>query len=245
MRRENEQNKITKNQEIQKKSRRVLPMWIMVFIMITGMMTGCDRRKKSDTTELIPIQKEESDQKNTDSGSSDQKKEQMAEDSEKKEETTAGKICYVHICGAVKCPGVYELMPDGRLYEAIQMAGGLTDDAAGEALNQAERIEDGSRIYVPTKDEVRNGTAEPEYVARNAADAETSEDVNTDDTGKVNINTASKEQLMALTGIGEAKAASIIRYREEHGSFQKVEDLMEVEGIKEGVFQKVKDQIKI
>ena len=65
------------------------------------------------------------------------------------------------------------------------------------------------------------------------------------DEGKVNLNTASKEQLMTLSGIGEAKAASIIAYREEHGGFQKIEELMEVEGIKEGVFNKVRDQIRV
>ena len=63
--------------------------------------------------------------------------------------------------------------------------------------------------------------------------------------GKVDINTAEKNELMTLPGIGEAKADAIVRYREEHGTFQKIEDLMEVEGIKEGVFQKVKDQIKV
>ena len=76
-------------------------------------------------------------------------------------------------------------------------------------------------------------------------DATKSTDAGSTADGKVDINTAGKDELMTLSGIGEAKADAIIRYRDEHGKFQKIEDLMEVEGIKDGVFQKVKDQIKI
>ena len=158
-------------------------------------------------------------------------------------------ICDVHVCGAVKSPGVYELTSDSRLYEAIQMAGGFTDEAAGEALNQAEKIEDGSRIYVPTKEEAKAGTENNGTFVQNAdnekTDATKSTDAGSTADGKVDINTAGKDELMTLSGIGEAKADAIIRYRDEHGKFQKIEDLMEVEGIKDGVFQKVKDQIKI
>ena len=132
---------------------------------------------------------------------------------------------------------------DSRLYEAIQMAGGFTDEAAGEALNQAEKIEDGSRIYVPTKEEAKAGTENNGTFVQNADNEKT--DAGSTADGKVDINTAGKDELMTLSGIGEAKADAIIRYRDEHGKFQKIEDLMEVEGIKDGVFQKVKDQIKI
>ena len=234
MHRKNEQNRITGKQNIQKKICRIPLVRIVIFIMAAWMMTGCGAGKTPDTEELIQVREEDSGQSNSDSKTSDREKEKTEKNSEKQKESVTEKICYVHVCGAVNSPGVYELMPDSRLYEAIQMAGGLTGDAAGEALNQAERIEDGARIYVPTKDEAGDGITEPVDVAGNIADD-----------GKININTAAKEQLMTLTGIGEAKAASIIRYREEHGGFQKIEDLMEVEGIKEGVFQKVKDQIKI
>lgn len=128
-------------------------------------------------------------------------------------------------------------------------AEGFTDEAAGEALNQAEKIEDGSRIYVPTKEEAKAGTENNGTFVQNAdnekTDATKSTDAGSTADGKVDINTAGKDELMTLSGIGEAKADAIIRYRDEHGKFQKIEDLMEVEGIKDGVFQKVKDQIKI
>jgi len=143
-------------------------------------------------------------------------------------------------------------LPAGsRMYEAIALAGGLTENAAGEGLNQAEKVEDGSRIYVPDKDEyaagMQNRSETPGIVSEVpggkggsfAADTASVED------GKVNLNTATKEQLMTLSGIGEAKASAIISYRESHGRFQNIEELMQVEGIKDGVFRKVKDQIKV
>lgn len=144
---------------------------------------------------------------------------------------------YVHVCGEVASPGVYELPAGSRLYEAVGAAGGLLDSAAGEQLNQAAKAEDGQQIYVPSREEADRGFSGSPVSQGTAAGSP--------DDGRISLNTASKEQLMTLNGIGEAKAASIIRYREEHGGFRQIEELMEVEGIKEGVFNKVKDQIKI
>ena len=100
-----------------------------------------------------------------------------------------------------------------------------------------------------TKEEAKAGTENNGTFVQNAdnekTDATKSTDAGSTADGKVDINTAGKDELMTLSGIGEAKADAIIRYRDEHGKFQKIEDLMEVEGIKDGVFQKVKDQIKI
>ena len=141
---------------------------------------------------------------------------------------------FVYVCGAVEEPGVYELSADARVYEAIQSAGGVTEQAAQDAVNQARVVEDGEQIYVPTVDEAAQGAGVGENtVTRGAEDT------------KVNINTAQEEELMTLTGIGEAKAASILKYREEHGRFDSIEELMQIEGIKEGVFNKIKDDITI
>lgn len=101
-----------------------------------------------------------------------------------------------------------------------------------EAVNQARVVVDGEQIYVPSLDEVKGAGVVSEVTER------------TDD-GKININTAEKEELMTLTGVGEAKAQSIIAYREEHGGFQSIEELMQIEGIKEGVFNKIKEDITI
>lgn len=138
---------------------------------------------------------------------------------------------FVYVCGQVASPGVYELEADSRLFEAVKAAGGMTRTAADTYLNQAEKLTDGQRVYVPSREEAEeNDRAVPEQGAED---------------GKVNLNAASKEELMTLNGIGEAKASAIIRYREEHGSFGSTEEIKEIEGIKDGVYNKIKDDIKI
>ena len=103
---------------------------------------------------------------------------------------------FVHVCGEVVHPGVYELKAGSRVYEAVKAAGGMSENAAQNFLNQAEILEDGQQIYVPSEEEISDTD---------------SENGRTDD-GKVNLNQASKEQLMTLPGVGEAKADAIIRY---------------------------------
>ena len=157
-------------------------------------------------------------------------------------------LVFVHVCGAVVSPGVYGMEADARVYEAVSCAGGLREDAVGEAVNQAQKVTDGERIYIPTREEVMNGLIpEAEEDTETAAGStEESGGAQTGSTdGKVNINTASAEELKTLSGIGDTRAESIIRYREEQGGFQSVEDLMNVEGIKEGVFEKIKDRITV
>ena len=151
------------------------------------------------------------------------------------EEQEPAETVYVYVCGAVNAPGVYELNEDARVFEAITLAGGMTAEAAPEAVSQARTVADGEQIYVPTVQEVQmQGSGVEDIVTGNA-----------DVSGKININTAGKEELMTLTGIGEAKAQSILDYREEHGKFGSIEDLMLIEGIKEGVFNKIKEDITI
>ena len=236
MRRKKRQNKITEKRKIQKEICRIpLSFLVLLSVMCTVDLTGCRAGNPQGQTELVPL----------DEGDTDSDKPGTDIDSEQKDQQTDREklqICYVYVCGAVKQPGVYELTADSRLFEAIQMAGGLTEEAADQALNQAELIEDGSRIYVPTKEEVKAGMDNGGTLTQNEDNAEKAG--STSD-GKVDINTAEKNELMTLSGIGEAKADAIVRYRDEHGAFRKIEDLMEVEGIKEGVFQKVKDQIKV
>ena len=151
------------------------------------------------------------------------------------EEQEPAETVYVYVCGAVNAPGVYELKKDARVFEAITLAGGMTAEAAPEAVSQARTVADGEQIYVPTVREVQMQGAGVEDIVTGNADV----------SGKININTAGKEELMTLTGIGEAKAQSILDYREEHGKFGSIEDLMLIEGIKEGVFNKIKEDITI
>ena len=143
------------------------------------------------------------------------------------------KIC-VYVCGSVKKPGVYELPEDARIVSAIALAGRFTKDASAAGVNQAERIKDGQQIYVPSKKEAgkKEDTSSPTGGS------------GTQDK-RVNLNSASREELMTLTGIGEAKASDIISYREENGGFEKPEDIMKIRGIKQGIYRKIKDMITV
>lgn len=137
---------------------------------------------------------------------------------------------YVYICGHVNNPGVYACEPGMRYFEVIQLAGGFSSDANEAALNLAVTINDGEKIYVP-------GIGEELTIYETTASGGTSD--------VININTATKEQLMLLPGIGESRALDIIAYRQEYGYFQSIEDIMNVSGIKEAAFAKIKNRIRV
>ena len=175
----------------------------------------------------------------SDSGNSDEDTELTDDDTE----NTA--YIYVFVCGAVKEEGVYELSCNARAEQALIAAGGFTEDADTDAVNLAATLSDGQQLYFPTEEEVASGnwqsTADS---SENNGSADTaSNEASTSD--KVNINTADKEELMTLSGIGEVKAESIISYRETNGSFGSTEDIMNVSGIGESLYQKIKDSITI
>ena len=192
----------------------VLTMMALLFLL-----SGCDSREKDGLQELRL------------------ENETAEKDVAEKEIPDGTETVFVYVCGAVHSPGVYELKSGARIYEAIEMAGGTTADAAQELINQAEVIADGARIYVPDQEEAEEFRSGTEGLGTEVTDGSEKE--------KININTAGKEELMTLTGIGEAKAQSILDYREEHGKFGSIEDLMLIEGIKEGVFNKIKEDITI
>lgn len=135
----------------------------------------------------------------------------------------------VYVCGSVVSPGVYELPTGSRVYEAVALAGGMTEEAAPTAVNQAELLTDGQMIEIPTKEE--------QQVQKAAEEARSD--------GLVNINTADLEELKTLPGIGDAKARSIIAYREKNGAFQAAADIKNVDGIGDGVFAKLEGSIKV
>jgi len=218
-------------QDNQKKYRKKYAVMTVFFLISASFLFGCGNKDSAvpETEEfLFSAEEEKSDH-------TSQKSEEPAEKAERKkaeadsgtvEENPERKKVFVYVCGEVQASGVYELEQDSRVFEAIAKAGGLTENAAAEAVNQARVVVDGEQIYVPSLGVVSEVTER------------------TDD-GKININTAEKEELMTLTGVGEAKAQSIIAYREEHGGFQSIEELMQIEGIKEGVFNKIKEDITI
>ncbi len=176
-----------------------------------------------------------------------------SDDTGDKPELTAASVNnyrYIYICGAVEKPDVYKVEADTRLVEVIELAGGLTKDAAGDYVNQAALVQDGQKVYIPTKEEVK-GTIPEGYPGNqdsaggNTLKADTTVKSQDNGSGKVNINKASAEELMTLPGIGEAKAAGIIAYRQEQGGFKSIEEIMNINGIKNSVFNKISDKITV
>ncbi|OUO79905.1 hypothetical protein B5F53_05460 [Blautia sp. An249] len=150
---------------------------------------------------------------------------------------TSVQTIYVDVGGAVNKPGVYQLKSGARIYEAIEKAGGFTQEAEPESINQAQMAQDGEQILVLTKEEFQaQGMSQPQAAGQSPAQGQE---------GKVNINTADETQLQTLSGIGQSRAEAIIEYREKNGGFSSVEEIMNVDGIKEGIFEKIKDEIVV
>lgn len=156
---------------------------------------------------------------------------------DEQKETEDDTIC-VYVCGFVNSPGVYNMSSGERIADAIIAAGGMSEDADVNYLNQALKLTDGLKIYVPGKDETAEDSV-PEEIQINDGSTGLVQD------GKVNINTADKDELMSLSGIGESRALAIIEYREQNGFFKNIEDIMNVSGIKDAMFEKICDYITV
>ncbi len=176
---------------------------------------------------------------------SDALKEQPADgqsESEAEEnELLQTKKVLVYVCGKVINPGVYSVSPEARIIDAVTAAGGLTDEAREGIVNLAASVYDGMEIYIPGDDgemiEVTDPVALGGLMTGNPGKSGK-------DDGRININTAGSDELTQLSGIGDSRAADIIAYRESAGGFLAVEDIMKVPGIKDGIFNRIKDRIK-
>jgi competence protein ComEA len=207
--------------------------WYLIVLLVVIMASsGCNEGDSSD--QLLELDLLED--------SEERSEEKSEEDSHKElEEPVNYSPVFVHVCGAVKQPGVYELAGNRRVFEAVELAGGLSEDAAVSYINLARVVEDGERLYVPTLDEIaklkEGGVDIDLYLDGDGSigDLESS--------GKVNINQAGLEELMTLSGIGPSKARSIIDYREQQGRYNSVEELMNVSGIGASTFEKIKDSV--
>ena len=149
---------------------------------------------------------------------------------EKAEDKHDEKI-FVDVKGAVKHPGVFETTKDKRIKDLIEEAGGLLDDADTSTLNLSQKVKDQMVIYV-----LKHGE-KPKQISDGGSSSS-----NTD---VININTANKEQLMKISGVGKTKAEAIISYREKNGDFKKKEDITKVRGIGKSTFEKIKDKIEV
>lgn len=209
-----------KKQKKGEKSMKKKIIYFMILVLLC-MSAGCGTEKKEGI--LLP-------------GSMDTEEEISEEQDSKKEaakeadNSESEQLIYVQVNGAVAKPGVYALAEGSRIFQAVELAGGVTESADIRSLNQAEVLSDGQMIYIMNQEEA---------AAQNIPTEVQQED------GRVNLNTATEEELMTLPGIGAAKAKNILAWREENGSFTQIEDLMKIEGIKDGVFSKIKDSVKV
>lgn len=207
---------------------------VILIMMLTVMLgiTGCGKEKPV----LVQVAKEAAtDEAGKAENSTDM---DVKTDNKTEQEPAAGAngLCYVHICGAVMEPGVYEVPAGSRVYEVIERAGGFTAEASTDYRNQAGIVTDGEQIKILTVQEaVEVSTQEIQGEDKSVPAV----------SNLVNINTAEEAVLCTLPGIGSGKAASIITYRQEQGAFTKIEDILKVDGIKNGVYTKLKDRITV
>lgn len=217
--------------------------------VFTGLLCGCGREQTvildtarvTGTVSASPMTGQAMEQESMENDS--MKNEPIKKDSP----SVAGKV---YIWGEVKVPGVYEFYPDARIGDIVELAGGLTRKAAPGCVNLAAVVEDGQEIHIYDKSQwdalSMSGQSPGE-----ASSGRTSPDPlpdQIDQSGSqalVNLNTATKEQLMTVPGIGEAKAEAILNFRSEQGAFSKIEDIMKISGIKEKMFQKIKNYITV
>lgn len=201
---------------------------LILFILLTGIFYSCKISKSN--TPIVSLENSFVDSQKE----SDESINKTGENEHNSGDKEVQNLIYVHLCGAVNNPDVYVVKENTRLVELIELAGGLTKEASSEAVNQAAILLDGEQIYIPTKEEVELGIV----------------GITTDNTldkanGKVNINKATREELMTLPGIGEAKALSIINYRSESGEFKSIDEIKNISGIKDSVYNKISDKITI
>lgn len=209
-------------------------LWFLILFSFTGCMAPGE-----EVFEFVPQnQAEQIPEEEIKEEKEAQKEVQTEEDSP---EVNPVQI-YVDVSGEVNNPGVYILEEGARVFQAIEAAGGVTQQACMKNVNQARKLTDEDRVWIPDQQymEEHPELAQPVLAETGAAGA--AADKGTD---KINLNTASAEELMTLNGIGKGKAEAIVKFREEQGSFQSIEQIMEIEGIKDGTFQKIKDRIYV
>lgn len=213
------------------------------FIIICG-LSGCGAETLDIVTEEITDTEEDTRSVSGDAGTAGEKPEIQEPENREPEmqesasmDTEEDSLFCVYVCGAVTQEGVYYLPAGSIKKDALDAAGGYGEKAARGFVNLAESVQDGEKIYFPTAEEMAGITPADDTVQDGKTETTASK--------TVNLNTATKEELMTLPGIGESKALAIIKYREENQGFRSTDEIMQIDGIKEGVYNKIKDLISI
>ena len=222
-------------------------------LFLTG-LTGCKSREAQFLIDGLQEAKAEVDAESSEEKTSGQKSKKDTDEKKSDAEETQPEMIYVDVCGAVANPGVFQLAAGSRVFQAIEAAGGYLPEAALTCVNRAGVLTDGQQLYILTQEEMERQGLDPAEMAK-ASDGQMNGSAGTgQNTGmaaqvqqdnRININTADEAQLTTLTGIGATRAQAIIAYREENGPFAAIEDIMNVQGIKEGTFAKIKDEIVV
>ncbi len=165
------------------------------------------------------------------------------EEGENTEKEETEETIIVHVAGAVVNQGIVKIKKNSRIDDVIKAAGGTTEEADLNNVNLAYTVEDGQKIYIPSKSEIIQNSEKLETVTEGPGSANMEEGDNEKDIGLININTANKAKLQELPGIGEATALKIIDYREENGKFKTIEDIKNVSGIGDSKYESIKDLI--
>lgn len=203
-------------------------------LLLVWTVSGCS--PKASVISMDGEAKSEVQEENLYTETKEPKEEDVSAEKETpKAETSAA---YVYVCGAVNNPGVYELPGDSRVFQAVELAGGFTEDAYQVGVNLADKVQDGQQLRILTQEEADGQEAASLYPEQQSAEENA--------TGtKININQADSIKLCELNGIGESKALAIIHYREENGPFASIEELKSVSGIGDKTYEKIKDDITV
>ena len=218
----------------------------VVFLLVCLMVfTGCG---KPEDKELFLEPGISGEQEAAPGAKAEEEKEVEKEEKEEPQESVPAKEephWYVHVTGAVKNPGVYEVSAGARVFDAVELAGGLTEDAAEDSVNQAGFLSDGELLRILTKEEASklSEKEKKELVSNSASGERAAESGKTAAGGVIDINTASLAELMSLPGIGESKARRILEYREQNGAFSTGKDITKVSGIGASTYESLKDRI--
>ena len=240
---------------------------VNIIVLLLGiMLCGCTRREQLILEDVSGEQEQQLTDLQVMQEQSESGQQVLSEQSIPEERVLVPEdepqVIYVHVCGAVVSPDVYELPAGSRVYEAVQAAGGFTEEADSSYVNQAQKLTDGVKLIIPTLEQTLAfaSEGEEETMVGIVGETEGFDGTGTTDTaqsggvgseqndisdGKININTASEAELCNIPGIGAVRAAAIVAYRQEKGSFSSIEEIKNVSGIKEGTYEKIKDSIKV
>ena len=221
---------------------------IVIYTFLTAavlLFAGCGSKEEPVFIEAVSEGDPAADRSRTEPEAEGPYTEQETEGADRESRT----IC-VFVCGAVVNEGVYELPKGSRVIDAVNAAGGYSEEADKNYVNQALYVTDTERVEIPTSEETEE-LRKAGYTAGGAecvSEAEEGSERPADrssSSGRININTAGRDELMTLPGIGENKASKIIEYRESHGRFGAAEEIMNVSGIGSSVYDKMKDHITV